>query len=194
MHNRLLWLIEALAQHELDGILISTPKNRRYLSGFTGSAGYLLVSKNQAELATDSRYTEQATEQAEDFQVVPNQSGWNWLVESLQKSGLHRLGFESEHLTVAAHQQLLESIKQEPTQHRLHRIERSPAQGSLRTQRQERRPRGLRRTCSRYNHSSSILANLWWWLSPRLASLRLTPCCGALVAQRRYMFPPPPVV
>jgi len=115
MHNRLLCLIEALAQHELDGILISTPENRRYLSGFTGSAGYLLVSKNQAKLATDSRYTEQATEQAEDFQVVPAQSGWNWLVDSLQRSGLHRLGFESEHLTVAAYQQLLESIKQEPT-------------------------------------------------------------------------------
>jgi Xaa-Pro aminopeptidase len=115
MHNRLLWLIEVLAQHELDGILISTPKNRRYLSGFTGFTGYLLISKNQAELATDSRYTEQATEQAEDFQVVPDQSGWNWLVESLKKSGLHRLGFESEHLTVAAHQQLLESIKQEPS-------------------------------------------------------------------------------
>jgi len=114
MHNRLLWLIEALAQHELDGILVSTPENRRYLSGFTGSTGYLLVSNNQAELATDSRYIEQATEQAEDFQVVPAQSGWNWLIESLQKSGLHRLGFESEHLTVSAHQQLLESIKQEP--------------------------------------------------------------------------------
>ena len=115
MHNRLPWLIEALDRYELDGILVSTPENRRYLSGFTGSSGYLLVSKTQAELATDSRYTEQATEQAEDFQVVPTQSGWNWLVESLQKSGLHRLGFESEHLSVAAHQQLLESIKQEPT-------------------------------------------------------------------------------
>lgn len=115
MHKRLLWLIEALTQHELDGILVSTPENRRYLSGFTGSAGYLLISKNQAELATDSWYIEQATEQAEDFRVVPAQAEWNWLVKSLKKSRLQRLGFESKHLPVAAHQQILESISREPT-------------------------------------------------------------------------------
>lgn len=113
MNNRLDCLIDALGQRELDGMLVSTPENRRYLSGFTGSAGYLLVGKDQAELATDSRYTQQATDQAPDFQVLPVQPGWDWLAKSLRQSGISRLGFESEHLTVAAHHRLLESIKQE---------------------------------------------------------------------------------
>lgn len=115
MNNRLLRLVEALGQSALEGMLVSTPENRRYLSGFTGSAGYLLITKDRAILATDSRYTQQATDQAPDFRVIPAQSGWDWLIESLQKSGISRLGFESEHLTVAEHHRLLDSIKQEPS-------------------------------------------------------------------------------
>lgn len=115
MNNRLLRLIEALDQRELDGMLVSAPENRRYLSGFTGSAGNLLITKDRTILATDSRYVEQANGQAPDFQVVPAPSGWDWLVKSLRKSGISRLGFESEHLTVAEYQRLVESIKQEPS-------------------------------------------------------------------------------
>ena len=37
----------------LDAILISSPENRRYMSGFTGSAGWLLISRDDATLATD---------------------------------------------------------------------------------------------------------------------------------------------
>ena len=48
---------------------VSSPENRRYLSGFAGSAGYLLISRDAAVLATDFRYTEQAELQAPDFRV-----------------------------------------------------------------------------------------------------------------------------
>jgi len=112
-NDRLLRLIDALDRRQLGGMLVSTPENRRYLSGFTGSAGNLLITRDHAILATDSRYTEQANNQAPDFQVVSARSGWDWLVQSLQKSRVSRLGFESEHLTVAEHHRLLESIRQE---------------------------------------------------------------------------------
>jgi Xaa-Pro aminopeptidase len=113
MNPRLLRLIDALDRDQLDGMLVSTPENRRYLSGFTGSAGNLLITRDRAILATDARYTHQANEQAPDFQVVPAQSGWEWLVESLPEFGVSRLAFESEHLTVAQHRRLVESIRQE---------------------------------------------------------------------------------
>ena len=45
-----------LAEKGLDAILISQPENRRYLSGFTGSAGWLLISAERSVLATDFRY------------------------------------------------------------------------------------------------------------------------------------------
>ncbi len=60
MKDRLNLMTAQFPEKELDAILISAPENRRYLSGFTGSAGYLMVSKDRAVLVTDSRYTEQA--------------------------------------------------------------------------------------------------------------------------------------
>ena len=54
---------------ELDGILVSDTHNRRYFSGFVGSAGYLFVTSEDAVLATDFRYTEQAKEQARGFEI-----------------------------------------------------------------------------------------------------------------------------
>ena len=60
MKERATQLVDLLPEKELDAILISTPENRRYLSGFTGSAGYLLVTPQRQVLFTDSRYTEQA--------------------------------------------------------------------------------------------------------------------------------------
>ena len=64
MKNRLERLRIKLAEQELDAFFVSSPENRRYLSGFSGSAGFLIVSKDAAVLATDFRYVEQAGQQA----------------------------------------------------------------------------------------------------------------------------------
>ena len=55
------------------GIYISSPENRRWLSGFSGSAGVLLVTQDQALLATDFRYFEQAGAQAPAFTLFKHQ-------------------------------------------------------------------------------------------------------------------------
>jgi Xaa-Pro aminopeptidase len=47
----------------VDGVLVTTPANIRWLSGFTGSAGLLLVTRDRALLATDGRYRTQSFEQ-----------------------------------------------------------------------------------------------------------------------------------
>jgi Xaa-Pro aminopeptidase len=47
----------------LDGLLVSSHPNIRYLSGFTGSAGLLLVFPDRTHLLTDFRYREQAPEE-----------------------------------------------------------------------------------------------------------------------------------
>ena len=46
-------LRKRIEEEELDAILISSPENRRYMSGFTGSAGWLLISRDDATLATE---------------------------------------------------------------------------------------------------------------------------------------------
>jgi Xaa-Pro aminopeptidase len=113
MRDRLERLRGQFRELELDAILISAPENRRYLSGFTGSAGYLFISVDQAVLVTDSRYTEQAAGQASEYRVVQVRGGWDWLLEQLKESGAKRLGFESQDMTVASYNNLLDALKKE---------------------------------------------------------------------------------
>ena len=113
MNSRINRLRQELSQRETDAILISQPYNRRYLSGFTGSAGFLLISKQEAVLATDFRYTEQATSQAPDFkiyQIIGNLAAWlPGLVANLHDGNL---GFEASHVTFSLHQQLSDILKE----------------------------------------------------------------------------------
>jgi len=103
---RLTKLREALAAEGLDAILITQPENRRYLSGFTGSAGVLLISQDQAVLATDFRYYEQVEKQAPDFRLAKITDKFKTLLpELVQQVGAKRVGFESVHLTVDQHQE-----------------------------------------------------------------------------------------
>ena len=70
MKSRIDRLREVLKQENVDAILISSPENRRYLSGFSGSAGYLVISAEDAILATDFRYIEQAGRQSPEFEIA----------------------------------------------------------------------------------------------------------------------------
>ena len=111
MRARLERVMGGLADQELDAVLVSSPENRRYLSGFTGSAGFLFITTGRALLATDARYSEQAAIESPDCEVQEVRRGWGWLLESLRESGVKRLGFESRHMTVAAYNGLIESLK-----------------------------------------------------------------------------------
>ena len=113
MTDRVAGLLSQLPERNLEGMLISSPENRRYLSGFSGSAGYLLISDGQPVLVTDSRYTEQAANQAKDYRVVQGRGGWDWLVDWLKDTGVKRLGFESQNMTVDTYEALLEALKKE---------------------------------------------------------------------------------
>ncbi|MGC9333287.1 MAG: M24 family metallopeptidase [Anaerolineae bacterium] len=98
---RLEKLRETLAEQELDAILVSQAENRRYLSGFTGSAGMLMITAQEAILATDFRYYEQMGREAPDFQLAKIKTRFEELLpELISGMGIRRLGFESEHVTV----------------------------------------------------------------------------------------------
>ena len=111
MKERVEGLVAQFNDQELDGVLISAPENRRYLSGFSGSAGYLLITKAKAVLVTDSRYTEQATNQSPYFDVRQVCGGWGWLIDELKDSGIKKVGFESQDMTVASYNNLIDAIK-----------------------------------------------------------------------------------
>ncbi|MFC1980774.1 M24 family metallopeptidase [Chloroflexota bacterium] len=105
--NRLQKLRRGLEEKDIDGIFISQPENRRYLSGFDGSAGFLLITKQNATLATDFRYTEQAKAQASDYEIFRiNNHMADWLLRLSDRLEIRRLGFEAEHVTFTAYRQL----------------------------------------------------------------------------------------
>ena len=97
---------------ELDAVLVSAAENRRYLSGFTGSAGYLFITQDDAVLATDFRYVEQSGRQAPDFRVERITSGLAWFPKLAAETGARRVGFDSQDMTVAIHSALTKAIEE----------------------------------------------------------------------------------
>ncbi|TMF29001.1 MAG: aminopeptidase P family protein [Chloroflexi bacterium] len=106
-----------LVDLELDGVVITTPENIRYLSGFSGSLGYLIIGRTDAEILGDSRYWLQMEAEAPGFTLVrsgPSHGLWALVAERLKALGL-RVGFESQHLTFDQHQRLLAALPGEHT-------------------------------------------------------------------------------
>ncbi|QQE72910.1 aminopeptidase P family protein [Brevibacillus composti] len=96
MQNRLNKLRDALANIGADALITERDVNRRYLSGFTGSTGWVIVTEKDAFLVTDFRYIDQAQEQCPDFTVVNNQrKAVEAIAQVLKQAGVKRLAFES---------------------------------------------------------------------------------------------------
>lgn len=105
-------LLGALAGYEVDAILISQPENRRYLSGFDGSAGYLLITARDRVLVTDFRYLEQARRQSPDYRVFPiSGSRDEWFPRLLDGHNIRLLAFEGRHVTFYHYRDLSDIIK-----------------------------------------------------------------------------------
>ncbi|WP_339228097.1 Xaa-Pro peptidase family protein [Oceanobacillus sp. FSL K6-2867] len=107
-------LREALEKNKLDAILITSPINRRYVTGFTGTAGIALVSLDDARLITDFRYTEQANEQANGFNVIEHkQLIEGEITDQLKHMQVKRLGFEKDYVTFTQYENYKKSFNVE---------------------------------------------------------------------------------
>ena len=87
----------------LDAVLVSRLVNVRYLTGFTGSNGALLVPADAGRpevLCTDGRYTVQAGEQAPDVELLIERTSAVALAERSAKDGYRTLGIETHDVTV----------------------------------------------------------------------------------------------
>jgi Xaa-Pro aminopeptidase len=105
------------ASDAVDAVFVTNLDNIRALTGFTGSAGRLLVDPDHAWLITDARYEERAADElrhaASDASVVirrsvAEQNGW--LVEELRTQRIAKLGLEAGSVTWAAQRQLAELV------------------------------------------------------------------------------------
>lgn len=90
----------------IDGLLISSPSNRRWLSGFTGSNGKLLITQDKSLIATDFRYFEQVAAQAPDFELFKHQRTAKDDNAFFASSEASRIGIEAQHITLDIYAQL----------------------------------------------------------------------------------------
>ena len=88
-------------QRGLDGFIIASPTNRTWISGFTGTSGTVVITKDAKYFVTDSRYWEQARIECPDFELVEAIGAVSSLsTEFLMSFTNAQLGFESNHVTV----------------------------------------------------------------------------------------------
>ncbi len=114
MNDRLRQLQEKLAAEDIDALLVTQPANRRYLSGFDGTSGVLLVGREKAFLVTDFRYLEQAEKQAPHCKLCPWKDDLpKSLAPLVEAERWQKIGFEEKHLTCAAYRELAAGISTE---------------------------------------------------------------------------------
>jgi len=110
---RLEKLRQRLVEDGLDAIFISQNENRRYLSGFTGSAGYLLISQDRAILATDFRYVEQARAEAPAFEMLRMQGPLSeWFPTLVSGLDIQKLGFEGREVSFCTCKELTGTVSE----------------------------------------------------------------------------------
>ncbi|WP_313798323.1 Xaa-Pro peptidase family protein [Cytobacillus sp.] len=98
----------------IDGMLITSTYNRRYMTNFTGSAGVVLISGDQAQFITDFRYIEQATAQCAGYQIVKHAGSIpDEVAEQVKKLGIKKLGFEQDYLTFSAFKTYEKAVQSE---------------------------------------------------------------------------------
>src|SRR6202049_2948547 len=98
--RRVAALRQRLLDLELDGLVVPAPENIRYLSGFSGSLGYLIIGNDAAEILGDSRYWLQMEAEAPAFRLMapgPAHGIFALIAERLKALGLRRGGFVSFH-------------------------------------------------------------------------------------------------
>lgn len=102
MENRVFKLREEMNKLNLDAVLIEDSKNKRYISGFTGTAGSIIITKDKSLLFTDFRYIQQAKNQAKGFEIVEI-SRTNPITNFLKEMDMKRLGFEDDKMSFSTY-------------------------------------------------------------------------------------------
>ncbi|MFA5561333.1 MAG: Xaa-Pro peptidase family protein [Eubacteriales bacterium] len=98
---------EAMRAAGLDALLVTSELNQRYLLSYESTSGLVVVTGEGAYMLTDFRYYEEACAQADPaFTVAMPADRVGYVIEVLQGAGVRNVGFESDTLTVDAHELL----------------------------------------------------------------------------------------
>jgi len=111
--NKLDILRKILRQNNLSTFFVTSAINRKYLSGFSGSKGDLLIVNKRTFLFTDSRYGERAHEEIkENIEVVViNKDYFKTIENFLNKLKVKKMGIEADDISVQFYDNLKKNLK-----------------------------------------------------------------------------------
>ena len=108
-------LRQAMRKEQVDGFLVTSPYNLRYLTNFTGTTGLAVITLDKAFFVTDFRYTEQAAAQAPDFEVIKNVGPiFDEVAKLCAEENINALAFEEDFVSFAEYSVLEEIIEETP--------------------------------------------------------------------------------
>jgi len=103
-------LVSRFDKARVDALLVSSPVNIRYLSGFTGSSALLVVAARRSVILTDPRYTLRVVQESDcKAKIVPG-SPFARLSPIAKQLGIRRLGYEASRLTMASYRTVRENL------------------------------------------------------------------------------------
>lgn len=165
---RLTKVRQIMAEVGLDGLLVTQADNRRYLSGFTGSNGVLIITKDKQVLATDSRYYEQVRQQCPGWELA--EVGYDFAAKMLEllrglELGARKVGFEAEHISVSTLYSWERALLG-----RLVLVNTEGLVGSVRMQKEEAEIAAIKKAVV---VADAALAHLSGWMQPGMTELQV---------------------
>ena len=95
-----------LNKNKIDAMLIESPINRRYVTGFTGTFGSVFITQQKAIFITDFRYVAQAKDQAKGFTVIENRNTAEEIGQQIEKEQIRTLAFEEAYTSFTNYKKL----------------------------------------------------------------------------------------
>ncbi len=94
--SRLTKIRESIKRKGIEGFLVTDINNVRYLTGFSGSSGLILITRKKSCFVTDFRYKEQAEKEVKGWDIIIGKGDMIKTIKGLsKKTGIKKLGFES---------------------------------------------------------------------------------------------------
>ena len=107
-------LRRGLKTDDLEALLISSPTNVAYLTGFTGDSTVLILTRTRDLVISDGRFTTQLEQECPGLEAVIRPSAQSMtqaIAQMVSSLAINRLGFEAAVLSVAEHQALRDALK-----------------------------------------------------------------------------------
>lgn len=114
--NKIKKLLNVIDEKNIEGLLLIKNEkiineNTRYISGFTGSTAYLLITPDKRILITDDRYVDQAKEECSDFEIINYDNSYTKkLKEVVKKIGLNKIGIEVKGMTLKLYEKINKTL------------------------------------------------------------------------------------